>query len=93
MRKTKTVSKPKSETRAEVNVSLAVDDEYLAQFSAVVKQATAAGLHVDSTLEGIGVFTGTIDETKVADLRKVAGIAHVEGAREYQLAPPNSPVQ
>jgi hypothetical protein len=66
---------------ARMNVSLSVDDAYLDQFSAVVQRATAAGLHVGTALESIGVLTGTIDEAKVAGLRQVKGIAHVEGER------------
>lgn len=84
---------PKTAKLDEVNVSLSVDDACLDRFSAVVEDATAAGLRVDAALGGIGLVTGTIAEANVPELRRVKGIASVEGAREYQLAPPHSRVQ
>lgn len=89
----KTSAGPAKQAAQRVQVSLSVEDAYRDQFSAVVERATDAGLHVDSALESIGVLTGTIDQAKVAGLRKVKGIAAVEGEREYQLPPPPSRVQ
>lgn len=75
----------------QVNISVA--DEYLGQFSEVVKRIEQVGLTVEQQLEMVGIVTGSIDSDKIADLDQVEGVAVVERSRGYQLPPPDSPIQ
>jgi hypothetical protein len=76
-----------------VSVSVSVDDEHLDRFADVVEACKKAGLSVEQRLDAIGVMTGSIDSAKVEQLHKVKGVADVEGARRFQLAPPESDIQ
>ena len=78
---------------AKVKLSISVDDEHLSQFSKVMKEVEKAGMKIDQELEDLGVATGAIDEDKVAALRKVEGVQHVEEERQIQIPPPESEVQ
>ena len=84
-----------SKTQSQIQLSVLVGDDYLptAKFADVVKRVKKAGLKVRKQLADTGVLTGTIGANKVDGLRKVQGVASVEVSREYQLAPPDSPVQ
>ena len=79
--------------RPKVSVTISVADDYLDQFDAVVKRSEAAGLQVEQQLETLGIISGLIDPEKVADLYRAAGVSDVEESREYQLPPPDSPIQ
>ncbi len=74
-----------------VNISIAED--YLDHFSEVVLRCEKAGLQIEQQLEQVGVVTGSIDSTKLADLEQVEGVAAVEAARSFQLPPPDSDIQ
>ena len=50
-------------------------------------------MKVDEVMEALGVFTGSIDSSKLGSLNKVKGVSHVEAERQYQIAPPLSNVQ
>ena len=78
---------------AKVKLSISVDDEHLSRFSKVMKEVEKAGMEIDQELEDLGVATGSIDEDKVAKLREVDGVKHVEKERQIQIPPPESDVQ
>jgi len=79
------------DARAEVTIS--VDDDYLADFRGVAERLREAGLSIEDLLEELGVITGRIDESKAQELEGIEGVAHVERSRDYQLAPPDSEIQ
>ncbi len=78
---------------AEVDVSVSVADGSMGRFSDVVRRLRDAGLDVEQELEEIGVVTGSIDAEKAEALRKIEGVSHVEGSREFRIAPPDSDIQ
>lgn len=74
-------------------VNLAVSDDYLDHFSAVVGEAQKVGLHVEQELAELGIVSGSIDIAKLGALDRVTGISAVEEERTFQLPPPDSLVQ
>lgn len=77
----------------QVAVTVAVAQEALGAFGEVVQRCELAGLHVDQALVSIGVITGTIAADQIIALRDLSGVDSVEVARDYDLPPPDSPVQ
>jgi hypothetical protein len=75
----------------QVNVSVA--DDHLDRFSEVVQRLEQAGLNVEQQLQGLGAVSGSIESDKLADLERVKGVAAVEPARTFQIAPPDSEIQ
>lgn len=76
-----------------INLSVSVDDAHLNQFSEVVKRCKDAGMEVREQMVTIGVISGSIDSSKIPALNNVEGVAHVEQSRDFQVAPPDNPVQ
>ena len=77
--------------REHVNVS--VTDDYLRRFDQVVRHCKQAGLQVTHVMKEVGVISGSIDAAKLDDLAHVKGVAFVEPAQRYQIAPPESEIQ
>ena len=50
-------------------------------------------MKVDSVLEEVGVVSGSIEASKLADLRGVDGVQQVEELKEVHLPPPESDIQ
>ncbi|MBV9279541.1 MAG: ketohydroxyglutarate aldolase [Chloroflexi bacterium] len=75
------------------HVSVSVSDDYLDQFPEVARQLREAGLHVEWELAGLGILTGSIDSSRIANLDHIKGVMAVEPAREIRVAPPGAPVQ
>lgn len=61
-----------------IRVAVAVADNALERLDEVMNACRAVGFRADSTLTGVGVFTGFIDEENLAALRAVPGVAAVE---------------
>jgi methylmalonyl-CoA mutase cobalamin-binding subunit len=78
---------------AKVNLSVSVKEEHRPHFAELVKQLKKSGLTVDQELHTAGVVTGSIESEKVQELKKLAGVAHVEESRNFQISPPGSDVQ
>lgn len=76
-----------------VDVVVTVDDGYVDRLGDVVTRLRAAGMDVKETLDAIGAVTGSIDESQLHGLDDVEGVEHVERARQYRVAPPDSPIQ
>lgn len=78
---------------AKVNVSISIKDDHLPRFDDTVEHLKRAGLQVDQALKGVGVITGSIEQTKIASLQQLPSVANVEETRSFQIAPPDSDVQ
>ena len=76
-----------------VKLSVSVQDDHIPRFADVVDRLKKAGFEVENALETTGVVTGAIDDAKAQELKKIAGVGHVEEQREYQIAPPESSIQ
>lgn len=76
-----------------VNLSVAVDDDYLNRMPEVVQKLQVAGMKVEQVMETLGIITGSCDSQKVEALSQIEGVTHVEPARSYQIAPPDSEIQ
>jgi hypothetical protein len=76
-----------------VPLAVSVDDAHLDRIEHVAARLRDAGMRVERSLQTIGTITGSAPESKLAALRATEGVAAVERQREYQLPPPDSPVQ
>jgi hypothetical protein len=70
-----------------------IDDDYVDKAATVVASLKKAGLTGVTLLEETGIVTGSAAPSKIAALRKVAGVRAVEESARIQLAPPDAPVQ
>jgi hypothetical protein len=75
----------------EARVNVVVTDEN-ASFAEIVQRSEEAGLQVEQQDEELGFLSGTIEAEKLAALEELDGIA-VERAQQFQLPPPDSPIQ
>jgi len=82
-----------AKTEKKVPVLISIETEHLPKMHQVVERCKAAGLDVDQALDQIGTITGSIDPGKIGHLSKVAGVASVEPAGEYDIGPPDSELQ
>jgi translation elongation factor EF-1beta len=78
---------------SKVNLVILVDDEHVDRIAEVVKNLQSAGLHVEQSMEQLGIITGSCDSSKVQALSQVDGVSNVETERQYQIAPPESEIQ
>lgn len=76
-----------------VNVIVTVEDDHCDQINEVAEQLRAAGMSIESTMEYSGIIAGSIEPGKIEEISRLAGVAHVEAARQFQLAPPHSKVR
>jgi hypothetical protein len=76
-----------------VSVSVTVDDEHLASIGDVAAVLRANGMQVDQVLDRLGVISGSIPEDRQESLQAVAGVRSVEATHQYQIPPPDAPVQ
>jgi hypothetical protein len=75
------------------NVLVSIDDQHLAEMPSVVERLRNAGLEVQRSLSSLGTVTGSIEHTRIPQVREVEGVAGVEAAREVGIAPPDSDIQ
>jgi hypothetical protein len=59
----------------------------------VAARLAAVGLGVEQVAADLGFVTGTCEAESLDQLRRVAGVAHVERTTEFELPKPDSPVQ
>ena len=75
-----------------IRVAIAVADEALERMEEVMRACRALGFWADSTLTGVGVFTGVIEAETIGALRAVPGVAAVELERVTRIhRPPGRP--
>ena len=75
-----------------LDVTVTIDDQRISVDKAA-KLLTEAGLHVESTMENLGLVSGSVESKDLAALRRVPGVLGVELQREVGIAPPDSDVQ
>jgi hypothetical protein len=74
-----------------VPVTVIVEEEAMPRFANIAEAAVKAGLVELRQMPTIGQLTGRMDDQKLDNLAKVAGVMAVEaGSDTYQLAPPTS---
>lgn len=78
---------------SEINLTISVADEHLKDFTQIVARCRKAGMKIEHGLKTIGVISGSIAADKLDDLQRVKGLAHIERAGSFQLAPPDEDVQ
>ena len=75
------------------HVTVTVADSHTGELEAVAAALRGAGMEVESVLAALGVITGSVDDTRVAALAAVPGVAAVEEQATFQIAPPDADVQ
>jgi hypothetical protein len=76
-----------------VSISVTVDDEHLARIGDVAAELRANGMQVDHVLDKVGVISGSVQEDRQQSLQTVAGVKSVEASHDFQIPPPDAPVQ
>jgi hypothetical protein len=71
-----------------VRIAVAVADEALDRVAEVALACRALGFRADSTLVGVGVFTGWIEFNAIEALRALPGVAAVEIERAPRIHRP-----
>jgi hypothetical protein len=61
-----------------------VDDQHVAEVQAIATTVQAVGMTVDNVLATTGMITGTAPQSKIPDLKQVAGVADVEMDQEMR---------
>jgi hypothetical protein len=72
---------------------ISIDEEHLPQIAEVAQALTDRGVNVEQILDQVGVISGSCDATTARELSQVKGVAAVEEEQQYQLSPPDSPIQ
>jgi hypothetical protein len=71
-----------------VRVAIAVADHALQRLHDVADACRALGFRADSTLTGVGIFTGSIDAGALGALRSLPDVAVVELEGDIRLHRP-----
>ncbi|HEY0168757.1 MAG TPA: hypothetical protein VGB75_17055 [Jatrophihabitans sp.] len=74
-------------------ITVTVDDAHLDKIEELAAQLRDSGMQVDQVLNEVGVICGSAPYECQNDLCAVPGVESVEGARAFQLPPPESSVQ
>lgn len=70
-----------------VRVVIAIDDTHRDRLAEVIQRLRAAGMHVQQSLDNLGVVTGSIASWKIQTLAHIEGVSNVEIERTHQLPP------
>jgi hypothetical protein len=76
-----------------VHITVTIDRRHASAARDVAEALRAAGMRVDQVLDDIGMVTGTVDDAAEQAVRAVAGVQSVDRALNFQLPPPDSPIQ
>ena len=76
-----------------VKVTVTVDRQHVAAIADVAEALRATGMQVEQVLGDVGMVIGTIDEGAEQSVRAVDGVQSVDRSLEFQLPPPDSPIQ
>ena len=76
-----------------INLTVSIADDHLKDFAQVVARCRKAGMKIEHQMPTIGVVSGSIAADKLDALKRVKGVAHVERAGGFQIAPPDEEVQ
>lgn len=84
---------PEESDAKKSGVLVSVADSHLERIPELADELRAAGLKIDHVLNAAGTITGSINPSRLDDLRDIPGVSAVEIERSYQLAPPDSEIQ
>lgn len=76
-----------------IKVTVTVDRQHAAAIADVAEALRVTGMQVEQVLGDIGMVTGTIDADAEQSVRAVDGVQSVDRSVEFQLPPPDSPIQ
>jgi len=76
-----------------VKVTVTVDRQHAAAVADVADALRATGMQVEQVLGEIGMVLGTIDADAEQSVRAVDGVQSVDRSLDFQLPPPDSPIQ
>jgi len=74
-------------------VTVTVADSHAGDLADVVARLALAGLEVEQVLTAVGVITGSVEESQLAEIAALPGVAAVEEQTRFQLPPPDAEVQ
>jgi len=86
-------SQQKVNSMKKTSVTIAIADNHLDHILEVAQHLREAGLKVEHIMDAVGVITGSCQTCELEKVAQVDGVASVEAEEQYQLAPPNSPIQ
>ncbi len=76
----------------QIKVNVVVNDDSMGEaLPSMVAKLKAHGLHVTSTLDKLGIVSGSISQDKLADLRAIKGVREVQPEREMVIVRPVPP--
>jgi hypothetical protein len=75
------------------HVTVTVAGSHAGALEDVAEALRAAGLEVEQVLGALGVITGSAEESALASIEALPGVASVEEQTTFQLAPPDADVQ
>lgn len=73
-------------------VIVSIDDRHLPRIQDVARQLTSAGLQIDQILDGLGMITGSMDESCRSTAGQIPGVAAIETEGGVDIGPPGSVV-
>ncbi|MBD0322661.1 MAG: hypothetical protein ICV72_04635 [Aldersonia sp.] len=76
-----------------IDVTITVDDADRGDLDRIAESARTAGLAVTAVLRRVGIISGTVHRSRIETLRTSPGVASVESATGFEVAPPDSPLQ
>lgn len=75
------------------DVTITVDDDHLGTLDEVVASVRAAGVQVTAVHAAIGVISGSVADDVRGPLSAIRGVASIERAPRFGVAPPDAPIQ
>lgn len=78
---------------ANVDLLVSVHKDYLSQMPDVVQKLEFAGMNSIQSLETVGIITGSLDDSKIAEISSIEGVAQVEQSQKTQIPPSDAEVQ
>lgn len=72
---------------------MTVGDDHVGDIDGVAEELKAAGMSVDQVLDAVGIVTGSVPSERRDALERLPGVAAVEAAHAFQIAPPDAEVQ
>jgi hypothetical protein len=76
-----------------VKVTVTVDRQHAAALADVAEALRATGMQVEQVLGDVGMVLGTIDADAEHSIRAVDGVQSVDRSLDFQVPPPDSPIQ
>jgi hypothetical protein len=76
-----------------IEVVITVADDHLGNIKRLVAQLEGKGLKVSTTMENLGIISGTVAHADLPQLRNLKGVSAVESNTTVKLAPPDADIQ